>query len=272
MKKTFINLCVAVAVTAGLAAPEARAQLAETPEQSGTAAADHLLVPVTAHAAGLANAYTSGLSSLSGLEGAMMNPAALMLNQGTGAMFSRMQYVADIGVNSFGVAQRFGANNVALQITAWDFGDIERREEDDPNGDGGLTYTASDIVVGATFARQMTDRVSAGITAKFINESIDDMTASAIAFDAGMTYEVGASGLRFGVSLRNFGPSLSYGGNGLVQDIPVGTNGTIAGEVAAVSNELPSMLNFGVAYTRALSGDITVTGLGNFRSNAYDAD
>ena len=47
---------------------------------------------------------------------------------------------------------------------------------------------------------------------------------------------------------------------------------TAAGEIDDLPAQLPSTLNFGAAYTRQFAGDVSVTGLANFRSNSYDLD
>src|SRR5690606_13396242 len=44
----------------------------------------------------------------------------------------------------------------------------------------------------------------------------------------------------------------------------------VPGEVRDTGAELPSMLNFGAAYTRDVSSGFSATVLANFRSNAYD--
>jgi len=236
---------------------------------------EELLVPITPRTVALGSALTSGMSTMSGVEALQSNPAALMVNNSTNAMFSRTEYVADIGINYFGVAQRFGNNNIALTITSWDYGDIPRQTAENPEIDPTLTWDASVLVVGATLARQFTDRISAGVTFKGLSRRIDNVNSTGIAFDAGMTYVVGESGLRFGVSLKNFGPQMEFSGDGLDSPIPQtgpqGT-GTIAGNIDDLGAELPSLLNFGAAYTRQFAGDITATVLGNFRSNSYDLD
>ena len=235
-------------------------------ERAGTAGAEILRLPVTARTASLGNGLTGGVQSLSGIESLQSNPAALMSNLGTEALFGYTGYVADIGVNYFGVAQSFGASNIALSVLASDYGDIPLTDaaSSDPTS---LTYDASTIVFGVSYARRFTDRIAAGVTAKGVSETIDDVNGSAVAFDAGMTYTVGESGLQFGVSLRNFGTKMTYSGNGLT----LGGSGVPA-NVAADSYELPSLLNFGASYTRAFAGDVTATALGNFRSNGYDQD
>lgn len=258
---------------AALVSAPAMAQSQDVPgdERAGTAGAQYLLVPTTARTAALGNSLTGGLADLSGIEAVQSNPAALMTNEGTNAQFSRMEYVADIGINTFGVAQRFGNNNVALSVTNWDIGDIPRTDagSSDPSS---LTYNAGFTIVGASYARSFTDRISAGVTVKLASEQIDDMNGGAVAFDAGMTYTVGESGLRFGVSLKNFGTKVSYGGNGLRQFVNLDPNDETGFPtlVDAESYELPSLLNFGASYTQSFAGDLSVAAMGNFRSNSYD--
>ena len=243
-------------------------------DRKGTAGAEYLLVPLTAKTTSLGVGMTAGMQNISGIEMLMSNPAGLAVNAGTNVLFSRMNYVADIGVNYLGVAQNFGQNNVALSIQSWDFGEIESATEEQPLG--AATYTATYTVAGLSFARQFTDRIAAGTTVKLLNERIDDSNASGLALDAGMTYTVGESGLRFGVSLKNFGPQMSYGGNGLVrleqlsdQD---GNSTANAVRLDGANYELPSLLNFGVSYQRSLGTSASVTAIGNFRSNSFSED
>ena len=270
MNRTLLLLAV---LAGALVAPaQAQSREVEGDERAGTAAASFLLVPTTARTTSLGNGLTGGLQSLSGVEALQSNPAALMSNTGTEALFSYTNFVEDIGVNYFGVAQNLGNSNIALTVMAWDYGDLVRTDvaTSDPTS---LTFDASAVVVGASYARTFTDRISAGITVKGVNESIDNISGTAVAFDAGMTYDVGESGLQFGVSLRNFGTKMSYSGNGLSRTLRFAdgpTNGTFPVAVEADSYELPSLLNFGASYTAQFAGDVTATALGNFRSNAYD--
>ena len=272
MSVKLLTYSVLTALLLGLYTSDAYAQ---GDDRAGTAAMEELLVPVTPRTVALSSSLTSGLSDMSGVEALQSNPAALMTNPSTNALFSRVEYLADIGVNYFGVAQRFGNNNIALTVSSWDYGDIPRTDEFNPEVDFSNTYDASTTVLGLTLARQFTDRIAAGLTVKGLSRRIDNLNSSGVAFDAGMTYVVGESGLRFGVSLKNFGPQMSFGGLGLNTGVsqpgPGGSN-TIAGEVRDLGSELPSLLNFGAAYTRRFAGDLTATVSTNFRSNAYDLD
>jgi hypothetical protein len=271
--KTNLKIGAAALALLGLAAPAARAQNPMGDDRAGTAAMEELLVPITPRSVALGASLTGGLNDLSGIEALQSNPAGLLSAQGTTAMFSRTEYVADIGVNYVGVGQRFGANSFAISLSSWDYGDIPRTTEDAPEVDEDFTYSASSLVVGATFARQFTDRIGAGVTLKGLSRKIDEANAGGVAFDAGISYVIAESGLRFGVSLRNFGTSMSF--DGISSSIPVtgpGGSGTIGGDVQTSEDELPSQLNFGAAYTRQLAGDVTGTVTANFRANSYDME
>lgn len=272
MNKKLLTASLVVAVIFGCCTTGAYAQ---GDDRSGTAAMEELLVPVTPRTVALGSALTGGMNNMGGVEALLSNPASVMVNASTNAMFSRTEYLADIGINYFGVAQRFGNNNIALTVNSWDYGDIPRQTAEAPEIDEDLTWSASTVVLGLTFARQFTDRIAAGFTAKGLSRSIDDVQSNGIAFDAGMTYVVGESGLRFGVSLRNFGGQMSFSGDGLDQPIgqtgPQGS-GEISGRINDLGAELPSLLSFGVAYTRQFAGDLSATFLGDFRSNSYDLD
>ncbi len=241
----------------------------------GTAGAAHLRIPTTARLAALGTAGTAGLTDLNGVEALFVNPAALMLNRGTSVLFSRMEYVVGVGINTLGVAQQIGTNNLALFITSWDFGDIPRQTESNPEISD-LTFQPRIITAGVAYARQFTDRIAVGVTVKVINEDIDDLDATAVAFDGGITYAIDRIGLRLGFSVKNIGTKLNYGGAGLTRRVQLGDQrpdadaGTLTFESESV--DLPTLLNFGATFTRRVTANATVSVLGNFRSNSFDQD
>lgn len=243
--------------------------------RAGTNGAAELLVPLTARYSALGGATTSVLSQMNGLEALYANPSGLTNNQSTSALFSRLQYVDDIGVNYFGLAQRFGDNNLALTISAWDMGEIHRQTELDPEK-ADATFRVSFINVGVTFARTLTDRIAAGATLKIINHTIDDLTATGIVFDAGMTYVVGETGLRLGVALKNIGNELQYSGTGLGRRVRLPDQPSDASvntvQLESEGVQYPTLLNFGVAYEREMFTGASATLLGNFRSNSFEDD
>jgi hypothetical protein len=271
MKAKILIYCLLAVAVVGVGFSSSLAQN----ERRGTAGASELLVPVTARTAGYSSALTSGLVGLNPLEAVRSNPAGMTSGSGTSAIFSRSEYVADIGINYFGVGQAFGNNVLAITVNSWDFGDIQKTTETSPET-GDLTYSANNVVFGVSYARLFTDRISAGFTIKGISETIDDVSATGLAFDAGMTYVAGESGLRFGVALQHFGPQMAYSGNGLVHfsNLPSQEPDAKQNAVAIESEafELPSQLNVGLAYARPLGDAAVVTLNGNFASNSFSQD
>jgi len=256
--------------------PAALAQdQAESQTRRGTAGAAHLRVPVTARLAALGQTGTAGIEGLHGLEGLGQNPATLMAGGGTGILVSRIEYLVDTGINTFGVSRTLGRNALALVITAWDFGDIARQNELSPEITD-LTFSPSIVTGGLTYARQFTDRIAAGVTAKLVSENIDDLTGTAVAFDGGITYLIEEAGLRFGFSVRNIGSKLEYRGAGLTRLVQLGDQRPDADrETLAIESEgvdLPTLMNFGFTWTRRLAGEATISLLGNYRSNSFDQD
>ena len=268
------------ALSAGTAAAQGGGDVGEgstegNQNRSGTSGAVELLVPLTARYTALGNTTTSGLPDMNGLEALYANPAGLVSNTGTTALFSRVEFVADIGVNYFGIGQRIGDNHLAFTLSSWDFGDIAEQTEETPEISN-VTYGINFITAGFSYARTLTDRIAAGTTVKLVNETIADVSANGIVFDAGMTYVVGESGLRMGVALKNIGSQLQFTGTGLKRrvklpsQLPNASNNSVNIEAEGV--EYPTLLNFGMAYTRDIAAGAIVTVLGNFRSNSFDQD
>jgi hypothetical protein len=69
--------------------------------------------------------------------------------------------------------------------------------------------------VGATIAGTLNDNFAFGITLKFVQNTIYDLTATTIAFDAGTLYDVGFGGLKLGLGITNLGPEASFDGQSL---------------------------------------------------------
>ena len=274
MKATLLRTLLGATVLLG-ASQQVLAQDVRTEpntDRTGTAAGMWLLLPVTAQTASLAGTGTATMAKMSGLDAATQNPAGLMLNTGTNAMFSRLQFVEDIGISHFGVAQRFGNNNVSLSVSALGSGTEFVRTVDTPDITD-ETWTANYIAAGLGFARQFTDRIAAGVTVKAISETMAaDLNGRSVAFDAGMSYIVPGQGLRFGVAVRNIGTAMSYDGDGLLFSRASAGGQPIVGAVNAESYELPASLDFGVTYQRPFSPDLSMTLATNFRSVQYAND
>ncbi len=184
----------------------------ETFVKVGAAGAQFLKIPIGARGNGLAGAYSSLCNDLTSV---FWNPAGLADVKGISADFSYTQWFAGFN-HSFGAfALPIGANfTTALSLVSLNSGDIEITTLEKPNGTG-LNYQVNDIAIAFTVAGYLTDQFSFGITAKYINNTISNLSSTGIAFDVGTMYETGIRGIRLGFSIFNLGLKQAYSGQDL---------------------------------------------------------
>ncbi len=219
-------------------------------DKVGTPAAPELLIPIGSREIALGG---SSLSTTSGIEAIYWNPAGVARSSyGAEALFSYMTYIADIGVEYAAVTSTFPEfGTVGLSIKSLSFGDIEITTEDAPDGTGQL-FSPAYLTIGLTYSRLLTDRISVGVTTKLITERIDRVSASGVAFDAGIQYTgfANVAGLSIGVAVKNIGPTMQFDGSGLLREASVEDSRRPASnyKIQASSDELPSVIELGVGY------------------------
>lgn len=243
-------------------------------DKSGSAGAQELLIPIGARGIGLGG---SSLASASGLEAIYWNPAGLAkLTPATAIMVSHMSYVADISVDylALGIGVGGGAT-MAVTLKSLSFGDIAVTTEDQPDGTGEMTSPRF-LTAGVTFSRQLSERISVGITSNYVYEKMGDVSASGFGFNAGVQYIGlgGVDGLGVGVAIKNIGPRMKYDGVGLERfvDVRDALSSNPRLKIEAASSELPSTIEIGLGYTTHVDqvGDVTIESM--FQNNNYSDD
>ena len=154
-----------------------------------------------------------------------------------------------------------------------DFGEIEITTVDLPDGGIG-TYSPKFMNIALSYAKIFSNSIYGGMTIKMISEQISNVGANGIALDAGIQYVTGEKdNLKFGISLKNVGPRMSFTGDGLSFRGFAGNEDDYKMTVEQRSSELelPALLNIGISY------DINVlrhrlTGAGTFTSNSFQKD
>lgn len=68
----------------------------------------------------------------------------------------------------------------------------------------GETFTGSDLILGLTYARQFTERLTIGFMAKYLSENLYKYEQNLTVFDVGTYYDTGFRGIRIGMSAQNF--------------------------------------------------------------------
>mgnify|MGYP000120720630 CR=1 FL=1 len=251
-------------------------------QRAGQAGASQLLINPFARSSGWAGANIAGVR---GIEGIYSNVAGLAFTNKTELIFAQTSWLkygnkmfdsnsSVSTISSFGFAQKVGESGVlGLSIMSMDFGEIEITTVDLPDGGIG-TYSPKFMNIALSYAKVFSNSIYGGMTIKMISEQISNVGANGIALDAGIQYVTGEKdNLKFGISLKNVGPRMSFTGDGLSFRGFAGDEDDYKMTVEQRSSELelPALLNIGVSY------DINVlrhrlTGAGTFTSNSFQKD
>jgi hypothetical protein len=186
----------------------------ESVTRVATRGAAFLSLGVGARALALAGAFTATASDLSA---AYWNPAGLGEVTTASGFASHEKLYGNSGLtNTFvtGVIPAFGGA-FGVSFTGFSSGDIERTTEFYPEGGDpalGQTVTWTGTSVGVHYARQFTDRLTAGGTLKRASEGIEFASATWYAADFGVRFRSGIAGSTLGFTVANLGSSARMGG------------------------------------------------------------
>ncbi len=232
--------------------------------RTGTTGAPELLIPVGARSIALGGAV---VSSVTGAEAMYYNPAGIAKSTRSELLFSNMSYIADIGVNYIGAT--FNGNEIGafgFSVNSLDFGDIEETTEDYPEGTGN-TYSPTFVTIGVSYSRLLIDRISVGVTMKYIFEGIMQTSASTVAADLGIQYSFDRN-LKMGVVMKNVGGKMQFDGsnlehaNTIPNASPDADNGYFRG--VTLASDIPSTFSFGVTYLMDINEENSVSMNGSF--------
>ena len=224
-------------------APAARAQDANDLsggdfDKGGRTAMQFLKIGVGARQAALGEASVALVRDATA---AFWNPAGIVGIARYEAAFSYTRWLADMNMMAAVVGGRVGGvGTFALSLAALDYGDIpEAVLNGQPDPRTGNSVSGGDFLVGLSYARYFTDRLSIGVGAKYLHETLWDYAAGTFAFDVGTNYEVGYRGLRLAMAAQNFAGSVNWLNEDETDrvegyDLPlvfrVGLSGNLAGE------------------------------------------
>ena len=246
---------------------------AGNPDRAGSAGAGQLLINPWAASNGLAG---TNMASVTGLESTFSNVAGLAFVERNELAFANSMYLSGTGIslNSVGFATKVGDSGVlGLSVTSMSFGDIPITTEDLPEGGIG-SFSPAFSNIGVTYSKEFSNSIYGGITMRVIGESISNVRASGVCFDAGIRYVTGDNdGLKFGIALRNVGAPMRYAGDGLtVTATPQGAADGLTVFQRSERYELPSLVNIGVAVDVVSNENTVITATGQFVSNSFTKD
>ncbi len=211
-------------------------------QKVGTSSLQFLKVMPTARATAMGDAYST---LAQGSDAVFWNPSGIAGSSSIEVGGTFIIWLFDTRQSALSSVFPLGEWGIAgLQLQYVDYGDIPvtRADRLEFVGSGadyhynpgltGETFSPSSYVIGLSFARQLTDKFAAGVTAKFVNESlwseseVTVMNASTgraekvntfarlMLFDFGMQYNTGYRTIRLGVAIQNFGGQVKFAQEG----------------------------------------------------------
>ncbi len=223
----------------------------------GTSSAEFLLMAPTARGAALGEAFSALTTDISAL---YYNPAGVSQMARPGFNVSTTSYIANTRYSWVGLALPFGGGSKAIGFSAGNFGfsDQPVYTVDDPTGSSGQVYSVSETYIGMTFSQQFSDRFSAGITGKYINDQLGGVSGSAFAVDFGTSFHTLVNGrvIRAAFTVQNLGSNLQHTGQPLnttvIRPAPQGQNNQpqapADAQLTSKAWELPVAFRVGLSY------------------------
>lgn len=231
---------------------------AQNVSKTGTTAASFLEIGVGASAVGMGGAFVSVADNASALYWNVGGIAELPKFE---AIIVHTDWIAETNFDFAGLVLPLGSfGTLGFSFTSLSMDDMKVTTVEQPDGTGEF-FNASDIAVGVSYARMLTDRFSIGFTVKYIEQRIWHMSASAFAIDAGTKFRTDLlGGLTIGASILNFGTPMTLDGRDAryfirVDDTKQGSNERIPTKIEMDSWDLPMLFQIGVS-TYAINNDI----------------
>ena len=215
--------------------------------KSGTTAAQFLKIGVGPRAIGMGGAFTALADDINSM---YWNPAGLAKMYSREAYFNHVDWISDVNLDYAGFAMDIsGFGTLGTFVSIMSMGDMMIRTLEQPEGTGEL-FTAGAVVIGLSYARNLTEEFAIGFNAKYINEYIWNENAIGFAFDIGTIYTIPfLNQFRLAASISNFGPKMRLSGRDIlvVTTVGAGEGNVINTDLQLEEFELPLLFRIGFA-------------------------
>jgi hypothetical protein len=201
-------------------------------QKVGSTSMQFLHVMPCARATALGEAYAVGAN---GAEAVFWNPAGLAIIQNKEISSTYINWIFDTQQGAISYAAPIGdIGAFGIQFQYIDFGEFDETSLNAPYinnrdlpGMTGKTFHPFSYLIGLSYARNMTDKFSTGLTVKYAHESLyngdavnamvqqgvyEDVNtwANAVMFDFGIRYKTGYRSVQVAAAVQNFGANVKY--------------------------------------------------------------
>lgn len=214
----------------------------------GTSVANFLKIQAGGRAASMGGAFCAQVNDGSAL---YLNPSGMSHITKTQVFFNRTDWILDLEHTFIGLIIPLGKiGNFGLSVNHLNIGEMEETTEFEPGGTG-RKFSASDLALGVSYSKWISDRFTFGTTVKFIQESISFSKAVGMAIDVGSQYRTNFSGLTLGMAITNFGTKLRMYGTDQLIDVDAYPddegNTDVNGRLETKGWPLPMAFRFGLS-------------------------
>jgi hypothetical protein len=203
-------------------------------QRTGTSSLQFLKVGNGARGTGMGETFIAVSDDINALQ---YNPAGLVLFKENGITFSHTQWFVDTRLENIGGVIHFGNNALGLSITSLRTEDMKVTTEIQPEGTGDY-FRFSDLAIGLSYSRRMTDQFSFGATLRYVQENLGELTMKTVVGDLATYYKTGLGTSRFAVVISNFGSQVA----------PSGSVNLIEGRVANNFQKFPPPTLFKIGF------------------------
>lgn len=169
-------------------------------QAAGTSSAQFLKLGAGARAAGMGDAYSSVADDANAT---YWNPAGLAQVQNKELSFMHNSYLQDTQYQYASGVIPFRTSGLGMFIQRLDLGTIDRYSAADTK-DG--SFTAGSMAAGVGVGMKVREDLMVGFNVKYIQESIENESATSFAGDIGALYR--RNGTTLGASVQHLGPGM----------------------------------------------------------------
>lgn len=210
--EVWMNMCLLIILFVLAFASNSSAQLLPVlgAQRVGITAADFLKIGVGGRANAMAESYAAVDDDAYAL---FYNPAGITQFDKTEVAIAHSTWFVGLQHDFFGAVYHLdGQNSIGISIISLQSDDMPVTTEFQPYGTGSY-FKYGDLAFAATYARRMTDNFSFGVSVKYIDETLAELSMRGVLIDLGTFYWTGLGTTRFAVSVSNFGGQLTPSGS-----------------------------------------------------------
>jgi len=177
-------------------------------EKVGTIGGQFLKIGIGARAAAMGGAFVSVADDASSI---YWNTAGIARVQKNVVSVNHAEWLASINFTQASYLFHIGflPGSFAVNARSLYMDNQPVRTVFRPDGEG-KSFDAGDVAFGASYARSLTDKFSAGISVNYVQSTLATYTSSAATFDFGTLYDTGYRSLKIGMAIQNLGSDMQF--------------------------------------------------------------